>query len=55
VGPAGPAQGPAGEPSGDLKKKLEIVRRGTEQAFPTADIDQMLAEIEKGRLPDVMP
>jgi len=44
-----------GEPSGDLKKKLEIVRRGTEQAFPTADIDQMLAEIEKGRLPDVMP
>jgi len=44
-----------GEPSGDLKKKLEIVRRGAEQAFPTADIDQMLSEIEKGRLPDVMP
>jgi len=42
------------EPGGDVKKKLEIVRCAAEQAFPTADIDQMLAEIARGQLADVL-
>lgn len=42
------------EPGGDLKKKLEVVRCASEQAFPTADIDQMLAEIARGQLDDVL-
>lgn len=32
--------------------KLELVRRATENAFPTGDIDQMLAETEQGYLAD---
>ncbi len=36
------------EPSGDVKRKLEVVRAATKHSFPTGDIDQMLAEIEKG-------
>ena len=28
--------------------KLKAVRKATEYAFPTADIEQMLAEIERG-------
>ena len=36
------------EPSGDARKKLAVVRAGARHAFPTADIDQMLAEIERG-------
>jgi hypothetical protein len=36
------------EPSGDARKKLAVVRAGARNAFPTADIDQMLAEIERG-------
>lgn len=43
------------EPGSDLKKKLESLRRAADQAFPTGDIDQMLAEIEKGRSGDVLP
>lgn len=35
-------------PSGDVKKKLEVVRLAARHAFPTADVDQMLAEIERG-------
>ena len=37
------------EPLGDAKKKLAVVRRAAAHAYPTADIDQMLAEIERGR------
>jgi hypothetical protein len=43
------------EPRGDLKKKLGVVRRAAEHAFPTADIDVMLAEIERDYLNDVTP
>jgi hypothetical protein len=30
-------------------KKLEVVRAASAHGFPTADIQQMLAEIERGR------
>lgn len=33
-------------------RKLDIVRRATEHSFPTADIEQMLAETERGYLAD---
>ena len=36
------------EPSGDVKKKLEVVRAAAKHSYPVGDIDQMLAEIEKG-------
>jgi hypothetical protein len=36
------------QPRGEAKKKLEVVRAATRHAFPTADIDQMLREIEHG-------
>ena len=35
-------------PEGDAKKKLAVVRGAVRHAFPTADIGQMLAEIERG-------
>ena len=38
------------EPMGDLGKKLEALRVAAKFEFPTADIDQMLAEIEQGYL-----
>jgi len=38
------------EPGSDTKKKLEVVRAAARHRFPTADIDQMLAEIERGYL-----
>ncbi len=36
------------QPSGRAGDKLRIVRAAARHAFPTADIDQMLAEIERG-------
>lgn len=36
------------EPLGDAGKKLDIVRAAARQAYPTADIDRMLSEIESG-------
>lgn len=36
------------EPRGDTGKKLAVVRAAARGAFPTAPIEQMLAEIEKG-------
>ena len=39
-------------PAGDARKKLEVVRHAARQAFPTADIGDMLAEIEHGYLVD---
>ena len=33
---------------GDVSKKLEALRTAATFEFPTADIEQMLAEIEKG-------
>ena len=38
------------EPLGDTTKKLEIVRAAARHSFPTADMPQMLAEIERGYL-----
>jgi hypothetical protein len=36
------------QPESDSRKKLEVVRSAARHAFPTADIDQMLVEIERG-------
>jgi hypothetical protein len=36
------------EPLGDTGKKLDIVRAASRHAFPTADIERMLTEIEIG-------
>jgi hypothetical protein len=36
------------EPLDDIGKKLDAVRAAVEHEFPVADIDQMLAEIERG-------
>jgi hypothetical protein len=36
------------EPTGDVRKKIEAVRAAAKFEFPTADIDQMLEEIERG-------
>ena len=33
----------------DPETKLKAVRRGAQYSFPTADIEQMLSEIERGR------
>jgi hypothetical protein len=38
------------EPTIDSKKKLKAIRAAARHSFPTADIDQMLAEIESGYL-----
>jgi hypothetical protein len=38
------------EPLGDAGKKLEVVRGASRHAFPTADIAQMLQEVERGYL-----
>jgi hypothetical protein len=35
-------------PSGDRGRKLEAVRVAARHAFPTAPVDQMLHEIERG-------
>jgi len=36
---------------GSLDLKLKVLRAATRHEFPTADIDQMLAEIESGYQP----
>lgn len=36
------------DPRGDKAKKLQVVRAAVGHSFPTADIDDMLAEIERG-------
>lgn len=36
------------QPASDGAKKLAVVRTAARHAFPTADIDAMLAEIERG-------
>jgi hypothetical protein len=36
------------EPVGDSGKKLDVIRAAARHAYPTADIDMMLAEIESG-------
>ena len=39
-------------PVADIGKKLNVIRAAARHAFPTADIDQMLAQIERGYLDD---
>ena len=36
------------EPIGDAKKKLEVVRAAVRHSYPSGDIEQMIAEIERG-------
>jgi Arc/MetJ-type ribon-helix-helix transcriptional regulator len=36
------------EPGGDLDTKLRAIRTAVRHEFPTADIEQMLEEIERG-------
>jgi len=38
------------EPEASADRKLEAVRAAARHEFPTADIDRMLAEIERGYL-----
>lgn len=39
-------------PGQDADKKVQVVRAAARHAFPTADLEQMLAEIERGYLTD---
>jgi hypothetical protein len=43
------------QPAGDLDRKLGAVRAAVAHEFPTADIDEMLEEIERGYLDGVTP
>jgi hypothetical protein len=43
------------EPLGNVGKKLEVVRAAARNEFPVSDIGGMLAEIEKGYVPDEQP
>jgi hypothetical protein len=36
------------EPGGDATRKLEAVRAAVRHSFPTAGVDEMLADIERG-------
>lgn len=36
------------EPLGDMGKKLDVIRDSARHEFPTADVADMLAEIERG-------
>lgn len=38
------------QPVHEPQAKLKAVRKATQHSFPTADIDQMLSEIEQGYL-----
>lgn len=38
------------EPEREVHEKLEAIRHAAEHDFPSGDIDQMLAEIERGYL-----
>jgi hypothetical protein len=38
------------EPETDPHVKLKAIRDAVQHSFPTADVDQMLAEIERGYL-----
>lgn len=43
------------EPTTDVEKKLAVVRAAVRHNGPTADIDVMLDEIERGYLSDSQP
>jgi hypothetical protein len=33
---------------GEIQRKLDAIRAGVRHAYPTADVDQMVAEISRG-------
>jgi hypothetical protein len=37
-----------GESAGDPAQKLDAIRTASRHSFPTADVDEMLAQIESG-------
>lgn len=41
-------------PAVDAARKLDAVRAAARHAFPTGDIEQLLAEIERGYLSDTL-
>ncbi len=41
------------EPRTDARKKLEIVRAAARHSFPAGEIQQILADIERGYLPEM--
>ena len=41
------------EPRTDPRKKLEIVRAAARHSFPAGEIQQILADIERGYLPEM--
>jgi hypothetical protein len=43
------------EPLGGIGKKLEVIRAAARHDFPVSDIGKMLAEIERGYVPDEQP
>ena len=43
------------EPSREVASKLEVIRTAARMDFPTADIDRMLEEIERGYGSSVNP
>ena len=43
------------EPMTDAKRKIGVVREASRGSYPTADIDQMLAEVEHGYTTDTHP
>lgn len=40
------------EPGGDAGTKLQVIRAAARHSFPTADLEEMLDEIERGYLED---
>ena len=44
-----------GEPTGNMGKKLEAVRRAAQHRYPAGDMKTMLAEIEAGYTQDQRP
>jgi hypothetical protein len=40
------------EPLGNIGKKLDVIRAATRNDYPVSDIGGMLAEIERGYVPD---
>jgi ribosomal 50S subunit-associated protein YjgA (DUF615 family) len=43
------------EPEGSSTRKLEVIRLAVQHEYPTADIDQMLEEVETGYRSNTLP
>lgn len=46
-------QARAGEPSRSTEEKLDVLQRAVSYDFPTGDVAQILAEIDRGRSSDL--